>query len=142
MTSYNAQIVHQVTSWDGITAQPHRFGGTEFNIGQVEIGHIHGSHMLDVPFTVKIRESLVAAGEAHPHHLLHASGWISFYLRKDADVQQAIKLLRLSYLQKRLRRADPTTRAAYEQEIAALPISAALKNALLARRAERQQDAV
>ena len=52
---------------------------------------------LDIPFPTKIRNELIAAGRAQPHHLLPDTGWISFYLRADEDVQHAIDLLRLSY---------------------------------------------
>jgi hypothetical protein len=104
VNAYGQQIKAEVESWDGVSTQPHRFGGTEFNLGKVEIGHVHGSHLVDIPFTRKVREALVAEGEAQPHHILPASGWISFYLRQDDDVQQALRLFRLSYLSKRARR--------------------------------------
>jgi hypothetical protein len=141
MASYQAQIVQEVTAWEGVSAAPHRFGGTEFTVGKVEIGHIHGSHMLDVPFTVKIREALVADGEADVHHSLADSGWISFYLRKDDDVRQAIKLLRISYLQKRMRRVSAEVRAAYEAEIRDLAANEALKGVLLSKAAQEEIEA-
>jgi Ni,Fe-hydrogenase I large subunit len=141
MTSYQAQILQEVRGWEGVTAAPHRFGGTAFNVGKVEIGHIHGSYMLDVPFTIKIREALVADSEAEPHHLLADSGWISFYVRKDEDVKQAIKLLRLSYLQKRMRRVNAEVRAGYEAEIRDLAASDTLKSALLSKAAQEGAEA-
>jgi hypothetical protein len=100
------QIIQQVTSWPQVTAQSHRFGGVEFNIGKVEIGHIHGDTLLDVPYTRSIRDVLVRSGEVQPHHVLPESGWISFYLRREEDVERAVKLLRLSYIQKRIRRVS------------------------------------
>ncbi len=130
---HGSRIVQEVSSWDGIEAHPHRFGGTEFKIGNVEVGHIHGDFMVDIPYTVKIREVLLADGEASPHHLLPESGWISFYLRKEADVAQAIKLYRISYLQKQMRRAKPDERAAYQNEIETLEVSESVKSVLLNR---------
>jgi hypothetical protein len=131
MISRHEQIKQEVSAWDDVSANPHRFGGTEFNIGNVEVGHVHGDRMVDIPFTVKIREHLVADGEASHHHLLADSGWISFYLRKDEDVAQAVKLLRISYLQKRLSRAKGDVKAQYTAEVERLPISAGLKGVLL-----------
>ena len=128
---YGETIVTAVSAWDGISAYPHRFGGTEFRLGKVEIGHIHGNCMADLPFTRTIREALVTDGEADVHHLLPESGWISFYLRRDADVTQAIKLFRMSYLQKRIRRAKGDNKQALLDEMAMLKISPALKSALL-----------
>ena len=91
------RISEKVTSWPGVTAQPHRFGGVEYGIGKREIGHIHGDHLVDIPFPKRVRDELVAAGRALPHHILPETGWVSFYLRQEADVEQAIALLRESY---------------------------------------------
>ncbi len=128
---YGETIVSAVSAWEGISAHPHRFGGTEFRLGKVEIGHIHGNRMADLPFTRTIREALVTDGEADVHHLLSESGWVSFYLRRDEDVTQAIKLFRISYLQKRMRRAKGDDKQALLDEMAMLTISPALKSALL-----------
>ena len=92
-----ARISEAVTSWPGVTAQPHRFGGVEYGIGKREIGHIHGDHLVDIPFPKKVRDDIVAAGRAQPHHILPETGWVSFHLRQETDVEQAIALLRESY---------------------------------------------
>lgn len=92
-----ASITSAVTSWIGVTVQPHRFGGVEYVIGKREIGHIHGDHLVDIPFPKKMRDEIVAAGRAQPHHILPETGWVSFYLRQDADVEKAITLLHESY---------------------------------------------
>lgn len=91
------RINEVVTNWDGVAAYPHRFGGREYRIGQREIGHVHGDYLVDVPFPTKIRDEIVAAGRAEPHHVLPDSGWVSFYIRQPADVEGAIELLRQSY---------------------------------------------
>jgi hypothetical protein len=92
-----ARITQAVTSWAGVTSQPHRFGGVEYVISRREIGHIHGDSLVDIPFPKKVRDKIVAAGRAQPHHILPDSGWISFYLRQEPDVEQAIALLEESY---------------------------------------------
>jgi hypothetical protein len=79
-----------------VEAHPHRFGGTEFRLGRREIGHLHGDHLVDIPFPKKVRDQAVAAGEAEPHHVLPETGWVSVYLRKEGDVESAIALLRRS----------------------------------------------
>ena len=91
------QIIDTLLTWQGIETHPHRFGGTEFRIGKREIGHIHGDSLVDIPFPKKIRDEIVAAGEAEPHHILPETGWVSFYLREEADVERAIALLKRSY---------------------------------------------
>ncbi len=100
MNVNNAQekITQAVTAWEGVSARPHRFGGVEYVLGERrEIGHLHGNHMLDVPFPKKIRDEIVAAGRAQPHHILPDTGWVSFYLRQEADVEKAIALLLQNY---------------------------------------------
>ena len=90
-------IVDTLLTWNGMETHPHRFGGTEFRIGKREIGHIHGDSLVDIPFPKKVRDEIVAAGEASPHHILPETGWVSFYLKEDGDVQKAIDLLKRSY---------------------------------------------
>ena len=97
MTNAARTIEAAVSSWHGVTVVSHRFGGREFRVGHRELGHVHGDTLLDVPFPVRIREQLVAAGRAAPHHVLPDSGWISFRIRAEADVARAIELLRLNY---------------------------------------------
>ena len=91
------RITKAVTSWEGVTAYPHRFGGVEYAIGKREIGHIHGDHLVDIPFPKKVRDEIVAAGRAKPHHILPETGWVSFYLRGEGDVEKAITLLQESF---------------------------------------------
>jgi Family of unknown function (DUF5519) len=90
-------IKETLSRWEGVLAHPHRFGGTEFRIGRREIGHVHGDALVDIPFPTKIRDEIVAAGEALPHHILPETGWVSFYLREAGDVERAIALFRRSY---------------------------------------------
>ena len=68
------KIVARVSSWEGVTAAPHRFGGIEFRLGRREIGHLHGNYQADIPFPKPLRDSLVAEGRAEPHHILPESG--------------------------------------------------------------------
>ena len=91
------RIQTKLLSWPHVEAHPHRFGGTEYRIGRRELGHIHGDHLVDIPFPTKVRDEVVAAGQAQPHHLLPDSGWVSLYLREAADVDRALALFRLSF---------------------------------------------
>jgi len=86
-----------VSLWEGITSHSQRFGWTEFRLGSREIGHVHGDRLVDIPFPTRVRNQLVASGEALPHHVLPDSGWVSFYIRDPGDVDKAIALLRRSY---------------------------------------------
>jgi hypothetical protein len=91
------RIQAELMRWPYVEAHPHRFGGTEYRIGKRELGHIHGDHLVDIPFPIKVRDEVIAAGQAQPHHILPDSGWVSLYLREAADVDRAIGLFRRSY---------------------------------------------
>jgi hypothetical protein len=100
MPVYGASKTIQQTllTWPNVIALPHRFGGTEYRLGEKrEIGHIHGDSLVDIPFPKKTRDEVIAAGRAEPHHILPESGWVSFHLRVAADVERALELFKLSY---------------------------------------------
>ena len=95
--SIRETIQKTVMSWPGVTERPHRFGGIQFSLGERELGHLHGDSMADLPFTRAVRDELIAAGRARPHHVLPDSGWVTYRLSSEADVPGAIALFRLSY---------------------------------------------
>jgi Luciferase len=99
MTVHGAavRISNAVAGWHGTSAHPHRFGGTEFSLGEREIGHLHGDTLLDVPFPRRVHDELIETGRAKPHHVLPDSGWVSFRINAEPDVEAAISLLRRSY---------------------------------------------
>jgi hypothetical protein len=96
-TGAAARIRETVGSWDGVEVAPHRFGGIEFRVGRRELGHLHGDRIADLPFPRRIRDELVAAGRARPHHVLPDTGWVTAAIEKPEDVEQVIELFRLSY---------------------------------------------
>ena len=95
--SVQQAIVRQVSAWPGVTTGPHRFGGVELRYGRRELGHVHGNKLVDLPFPLLIREQLVAAGKAEPHHVHPESGWVSVFVREQADVERVVELFRLNY---------------------------------------------
>lgn len=92
-----AQIREQVSSWEGVSAQSHRFGGIEFRVRHREIGHLHGQHQADLPFPVRVRQQLISQGRASPHHILPETGWVTFYIHNELDVPRVVELFRLNY---------------------------------------------
>jgi hypothetical protein len=91
------RIQHEVASWPGVTVEAHRGGIIFFQVGRREIGHLHGSRFADLPFPVRIREELVAAGRAELHYLHPKSGWATHYIRSKEDIEAIIELFRLNY---------------------------------------------
>lgn len=92
-----ARIVETVSSWPGVRVGPHRLGTAEFTVDGREIGHTHGTRVVDVNFPKPVADRLVADGETNRHRFA-GGGWTSFGVRSATDVDRAIRLLRLSYL--------------------------------------------
>ncbi len=101
-------------------------------MGKVEIGHIHRNGMVDIPFTRSIRAVLVTEGLAETHHLLAQSGWISYYIRSDANVEGALWLYRLSWPHKQrgCARRDPARRAQIDAALRNMQLSEGLAKAV------------
>ena len=95
--SIQQAIVRQVSAWPGVTTRPHRFGGVELRLDRRELGHVHGNRLADLPFPLLIREQLVTAGQAEPHHIYPDSGWVSYFIRDEADIARVVALFRLNY---------------------------------------------
>ena len=90
-------IKREITGWPGVEAKPHRFNGVEFRVNRHEIGHLHGDRLADLPFPVRMRKELVAEGRAQLHHVLPETGWVSYPIRGEKDVEGALELFRLNY---------------------------------------------
>jgi hypothetical protein len=117
------EFEQEVTSWAGVSAHPHRFGGREFRLGDAEVGHIHAGGILDIPFPRAIRDALLDEGLAEMHHWVPNSGWITYHVRSDEDFQHGLWLARLSYLRYELKNVADS-RALLEAESAQLRLSA------------------
>lgn len=98
-------LTETVRSWSGVTLKPHRFRAVAFRWKQKEIGHLHTSGILDVPFPKRIRDLLVEAKEATAHRYVPDSGWVTARIATTGDVDHATYLLQLSYLYRRIIRA-------------------------------------
>jgi hypothetical protein len=97
MSSIAELVEREVMSWPNVEKLPHRFGGVEFRVNGHEIGHLHGNRQADLPFSVPMREELVAESRASLHHILPQTGWVSYYIRGPEGVPGLIELFRLNY---------------------------------------------
>jgi Family of unknown function (DUF5519) len=97
MSTIAELIERELLSWPDVVKLPHRFGGVEFRVNGHEIGHMHGSRQADLPFSVRVREELVASGRASLHHILPETGWVSYYIRGPESVPGLVELFRLNY---------------------------------------------
>ena len=95
--SLTAAVRAELLAHPDVSEGPHRFGGIEFRLGRRELGHLHGDRMADLPFPRRIRDELIAAGRAQPHHVLPDSGWVTRRVDGPEDVEAIVELFALSY---------------------------------------------
>lgn len=119
----------QVCGWPGVSAEPHRFGGREFRLGKLEVGHIHNDGAVEIPFPRILRDELLKEGLVEQHRYIPDSGWITFLVRQENDVQHAAWLFRLSYLRFVLK-AVPDPGKRFEQESERLKLNPEIKSLL------------
>ncbi len=92
----------------GVKLSVHRFGGVGFNSGRHELAHLHGNGLLDAFVGVRARDSVVRSGMASPHHVFPRSGWVSFWIKTESDLPNALELMRIA---QRYRTNMPTAAA-------------------------------
>jgi hypothetical protein len=95
--SLTEAVRRELLAHDDVVEATHRFGGIEFRLGRRELGHLHGEQLADLPFPRRVRDELVAAGRAVPHHVLPESGWVSRRVRGPRDIDAVVELFRMSY---------------------------------------------
>ena len=123
MREWMSALVEDVSSWPGVTSHAHRFGGVEFRVGEREIGHVHSFGIVDIPFTVKIREALIRARLAEQHHWLPKSGWTTVRV-KEHGTTTARTLLRFSYLRIVAKSPEPAGSNQAQSELESFEIEA------------------
>ena len=115
MKSELEKLEEEVLSWPHISVHPHRFGGREFRFGRAEVGHIHIGGIVDILFPRGLRDALLEEGLAEEHRWVPNSGWITFRIRRQRELQHALWLMRLSYIRYALK-ADNDPRSRFERE--------------------------
>ena len=106
--SHTWSLKKAVSAWPHISVHLHRFGGWEFLFGKAEVGHVHIGGVVDIPFTRAIHDALLEENLAEQHCWVPNSGWTTFRMRSERDLEHALWLMRLSYLRYELKgSADP-----------------------------------
>jgi len=80
----------------GVTLSVHRFGGVGFTAGRHELAHLHGNGLFDAFVGATARDRVVRTGMASPHHIFPRSGWVSFWIKTEADLPKALELMRIA----------------------------------------------
>jgi hypothetical protein len=105
MTIAAARLKDKVLLWPGVSVHPHRFAAREYRFGKAEVGHVHFWGDVDIPFPRPVHDFLLERHLAEQHRWVPDSGWTTFSMRRDSDVEHAVWLMRLSYLRYALKSA-------------------------------------
>ena len=78
----------------------------------LRVGHRrrYGGYCADLLFPRKVRDELIATGQAAVHPPLPNSGWVRRQIDGPADAEAVIALLRMNYDRARIRDEQRTTR--------------------------------
>lgn len=90
-------IESTVREWPEMRVGVHRLGGIGFFFRGKESSHIHGNGLLDCFVGCANRDRLIESGCAVAHHVFPHSGWISFWIRNENDIQPALELIRIAF---------------------------------------------
>jgi len=98
MSFCTERLREEVVSWPGISVHPHQFTAREYRFGKAEVGHVHFWGDVDIPFPRPLHDFLLGRHLAEQHRWVPDSGWTTFHIHGDSDVEHAVWLMRLSYL--------------------------------------------
>ena len=76
---------------------PHRFGGTEFQVGGIEFMHSHGHSFFDIRLSKTDQAMVLKNGDALPHRFAPQAGWVSLRIEKQEDLDRARRIIQLAY---------------------------------------------
>jgi hypothetical protein len=109
-TTASERITAAVTSWPGVTAGIGERGEFGFRLGRRELGHLHGDRVLHIGFPKAVWHELHDAGRIDYHPVFPGKpGYASRALATEADVEDAIALIRLNYDRAVERHGVPST---------------------------------
>jgi len=91
------EITAAIKQFEDVESKYHRYGGLEFRIGQKEFCHIHGDGLLDVILNKDIARQLVNDGVCEGHHVHPDTGWVSYPIKIETDVDKVVTIVRMAY---------------------------------------------
>jgi hypothetical protein len=92
-------IREEVTSWPGVDVDTEELGELAFNVGERQIGHLHGDSAAHFSFPRRLWSELMEQGRIVPHPVFPDArqGPAARRIKDEEDVRDVIELLRLNY---------------------------------------------
>tara|TARA_B100000809_G_scaffold52464_1_gene47791 strand:+ start:448 stop:897 length:450 start_codon:yes stop_codon:yes gene_type:complete len=94
------EIVKWTKKLPYVTSKYHKYGGLEFQVNGKEICHIHGDGLTDVLLTRRVANDIIKSTFAQEHHVISDSGWISYQIKKESDIEELKGIIKQSYSNK------------------------------------------
>lgn len=108
-----SSIINEIKQWQGVIIRPHPYGGFQFKIHGVDVGHVHGDSLVDLPMSPHMRQQISSMkketnnnrGNRLPdYHIYRETGWIAYYLNNDVqDLSTLIQDFKSQYERIRFR---------------------------------------
>jgi Family of unknown function (DUF5519) len=92
-------ISEEVASWPGVETDTEELGELAFNVGDRQIGHLHGDSAAHFSFPRRLWSELMEQGRIVPHPVFPDArqGPAARRIEDEDDVRDVIELLRLNY---------------------------------------------
>jgi hypothetical protein len=92
-------ISEEVASWPGVETDTEELGELAFNVGDRQIGHLHGDSAAHFSFPRRLWFELMEQGRIVPHPVFPDArqGPAARRIEDEDDVRDVIELLRLNY---------------------------------------------
>jgi hypothetical protein len=91
------EVLRAIEEWRGVAVAPNR-SGLCLSLNGVHLGHLNWNGRVVIPFESELRDRLVSEGMAAYEPDLPGTERVVFDVRSAQDVERALWLLRLSYL--------------------------------------------
>lgn len=98
------KLINEIQIWEGIEIRPHTFGGFQFKMNGMDIGHIHGDKIVDLPLSSHIQLKISLLKEKNNnniklsnYHIYPGSKWIVYYLKDDSDISTVLRDFKFQY---------------------------------------------
>lgn len=90
-------VLKVVQTWPGVAIDLSQRGSPRAMVGRIELGHLHGEHVAHLPMPRRVRDAVLANGDATPHPVFPNAGWVERVARDQSEIPDLIALFRMNY---------------------------------------------
>jgi hypothetical protein len=92
------ELRQRILNLPGVTEQQNAgIHEDAFFVGRTMFMHIHGGGHCDIRLSKTDQEQVLAEGKARPHRWAPQAGYVTSIVKNEADLEQAMELIRMSH---------------------------------------------